>query len=76
MTLVWGRPLVDGAVVATAELGEVTVDQAPLVEGRFTLIAPDALPRRDARGAALRPRAASEVARESLYEDDGEDDEE
>ncbi len=75
MTLVWGRPLVDGAVVATAELGALTVDQAPLLEGRFTLIAPDQY-----RGATLEvrlfDRGGGEVARESLYEDDGEDDEE
>jgi hypothetical protein len=43
VTLVWGLPLVGGAVAATAELdGEVT-DQAPVVEGRFTLVAVDAV---------------------------------
>jgi hypothetical protein len=74
MTLVWGRPLVDGAAVVTAELADLTVDQGPVVEGRFTLIAPDAY-----RGATLEvrlfDRAGEEIARESLYEDDGEDEE-
>jgi hypothetical protein len=75
MTLVWGRPLVEGAVVVTAELSDITVDQAPLLEGRFTLIGPD-----DYRGAMLEvrlfDRRGDELARESLYTDDGEDDEE
>jgi hypothetical protein len=75
MTLVWGRPLVEGAVVVTAELSEITVDQSPLLEGRFTLIGPD-----DYRGAMLEvrlfDRRGDELARESLYTDDGEDDEE
>jgi hypothetical protein len=74
MTLVWGRPLVEGAVVATAELGDVTVDQAPLQEGRFTLIAPD-----DYRGATLEvrifDRAGEEIARESLYTETDDEDE-
>jgi hypothetical protein len=75
MTLVWGRPLIEGAVVVTAELSDITVDQAPLLEGRFTLIGPD-----DYRGAMLEvrlfDRRGDELARESLYTDDGEDDEE
>jgi hypothetical protein len=41
MTLVWGRPLVGGGRMVTAELGGVTVDQSELIEQRFTLIAPD-----------------------------------
>ena len=48
MTLVWGRPLVDGGAVVTAELADLAVDQCALVEGRFTLIAPD-----DYRGDTL-----------------------
>ncbi|MGZ6697373.1 MAG: hypothetical protein ACXVFL_17250, partial [Solirubrobacteraceae bacterium] len=48
MTLVWGRPMVDGGAVATAELADLAVDQCVLVEGRFTLIAPD-----DYRGDTL-----------------------
>ena len=42
MTLVWGRPMVEGSAVATAELANLAVDQCVLVEGRFTLLAPDA----------------------------------
>ena len=41
MTLVWGQALVSGGATATAELGETTVDQCTLTDGRFTLIAPD-----------------------------------
>ena len=74
MTLVWGRPLVDGGAVVTAELGDLAVDQCALVEERFTLLAPDGY-----RGATLACKlfdaAGEEIAQESLYEDDGEDDE-
>jgi hypothetical protein len=77
MTLVWGRALVTGGAVATAELGEQTVDQCTLVGDCFTLLAPD-----DFAGALLEVRlytqAGEEIARESLYDDsdDDEDDEE
>jgi len=43
VTLVWGRPLVRGAVAATAELEATTVDQEAISGERFTLIALDAL---------------------------------
>jgi hypothetical protein len=43
ITLVWGLPLVGGAVAATAELGGEVVDQAAIEEGRFTLVAVDAV---------------------------------
>ena len=43
VTLVWGRPLVRGAVAATAELEAETVDQEPISQDRFTLLALDAL---------------------------------
>ena len=43
VTLVWGRPLLRGAVAATAELAGRNVDQDPVSSGRFTLIALDAL---------------------------------
>ena len=69
MTLVWGRSLVEGGAVATAELGEHTVDQCALVDDRFTLLAPD-----DYADALLEVRLYSdggeELARESLYDDD------
>ena len=43
VTLIWGLPLVRGAVAATAELDGETIDQAPVHEGRFTLVAVDAV---------------------------------
>jgi hypothetical protein len=67
MTLVWGRPLVGGGRLATAELGPVTVDQCELVEQRFTLLAPDDY-RGDLLELALWGARAQELARESLYE--------
>ena len=78
MTLVWGRPLVSGGRVATAELADLAVDQCELVKERFTLIAPD-----DYRGDLLEIKLfdvkGRELARESLYsgdEEEGDDDEE
>jgi len=72
MTLVWGVPLIEGAAIATAELGgrvRVTVDQCEVVENRFTLIAPD-----DYGGDTLDVRVfdakGTELAVESLYEDE------
>jgi hypothetical protein len=73
VTLIWGLPLVRGAVAATAEIGDVLVDQAPVVEGRFTLVAADNL-----RGFGeplyldirLWDRELRELAAESLYVDD------
>ena len=71
MTLVWGTALVAGGAVATAELAALAVDQALLTEDRFTLIAPD-----DYRGDLLEirlwGRSGSELAHESLYEEDDE----
>ena len=43
VTLVWGTPLVRGALAATAELDREVVDQAPVVDERFTLVALDAV---------------------------------
>jgi hypothetical protein len=67
MTLVWGRPLLAGGKLVTAELGGVAVDQTALVQERFTLIAPD-----DYRGDLLEIKlwdgSARELASESLYE--------
>jgi len=73
MTLVWGRPMVDGAAIATAELADLAVDQCVLVESRFTLIAPDDY-RGDTLDVKLFDRRGNEVARESLYTDDEDDD--
>ena len=66
MTLVWGRPLVSGGRIVTAELADLAVDQCELVQERFTLIAPD-----DYRGDLLEIKLfdvkGRELARESLY---------
>lgn len=70
VTLVWGRPLVSGAVAAGAELEMETVDQEVVSDGRFTLIALDAL---EGYGdeiflqVKLWNRRAQELASESLY---------
>jgi hypothetical protein len=70
VTLVWGRPLVRGAVAATAELATETVDQEVVSDERFTLIALDAL---EGYGddvfleVKLWSRRAQELASESLY---------
>jgi len=71
VTLVWGRPLVRGAVAATADLDMETVDQEVVSDERFTLIALDAL-----KGygddvfmqVKLWSRRAQELATESLYD--------
>jgi hypothetical protein len=72
MTTIWGTPVIKGAMTAAAELGDVVVDQCTLVDGRFTLLAPDAY-----RGAtlavALYDSHGKELTRESLYSDDEED---
>jgi hypothetical protein len=72
MTLVWGRPLIDDGAVVCAELERVTVDQAVVEDERFTLLAPDAY-REDYLEIALYDQRGNQLARESLYEDDGED---
>ena len=72
VTLVWGRPLVRGAVAATAELDLETVDQEVVSDERFTLIALDAL---EGYGddvfmqVKLWSRRAKELASESLYDE-------
>jgi hypothetical protein len=70
VTLIWGRPLVRGAVAATAELEAETVDQEAISSERFTLVALDAL-----KGygddvfvqVKLWSRRAQELAVEGLY---------
>jgi hypothetical protein len=70
VTLVWGRPLVRGAVAATAVLEGETVDQELISQDRFTLIALDAM---EGYGdeifveVKLWSRRADELASESLY---------
>lgn len=75
MTLVWGRPLLGGGRMATAELAGVTVDQCELLEERFSLIAPDDY-REDLLEVALYGSRWQELARESLYAGDDEDEDE
>jgi hypothetical protein len=71
VTLVWGRPLVKGAVAATAELDMETVDQELISNSRFTLLALDAL---EGYGdeiylhVKLWNHRAQELAAESLYD--------
>lgn len=70
VTLVWGRPLIRGAVAATAELEAETVDQEVVSQDRFTLIGLDAL---EGYGdeifmeVKLWNRRAQPLASESLY---------
>jgi hypothetical protein len=74
MTLVWGIPLgaaANAGAIVTAELADLAVDQCLLIEGRFTLIGPDAY-RGDYLDIVLWSADGKPVARESLYEDDDE----
>jgi hypothetical protein len=72
VTLVWGLPLIRGAVAATAELDGEVLDQAPVTDGRFTLVAVDAV-----HGFGddlyleirLWDRGLREIASESLYDE-------
>jgi hypothetical protein len=73
ITLVWGRPLLSGGRIVTAELADLAVDQCELIEERFTLIAPDNY-RGDLLEIKLFDVKGRELARESLYA--GEEDEE
>ena len=75
VTLVWGVALTEGGAVATAELADLAVDQCELAEERFTLVAPDDY-RGDVLDVKLFDRRGRELASESLYEDEDEDEEE
>ncbi|MBA3808515.1 MAG: hypothetical protein H0X28_09015 [Solirubrobacterales bacterium] len=72
MTLVWGRPLVSGGRIVTAELADLAVDQCELLDERFTLIAPDDY-RKDLLEIKLFDIKGRELARESLYAGEDED---
>ncbi|HYM55327.1 MAG TPA: hypothetical protein VES97_08195 [Solirubrobacteraceae bacterium] len=74
MTLVWGRPLLSGGRIATAELADLVVDQCEVTEERFTLIAPDDY-RHDLLEIKLFDVKGRELARESLYAGDEEEEE-
>ncbi len=71
MTLVWGIPLVANGALATAELAHLAVDQCPVMEDRFTLVAPDAY-RGDFLDVRLWDGRGRELAVESLYDDEDE----
>lgn len=75
MTLVWGRPMVDGGVIVTAELAGLAVDQCHLDNGRFTLIAPDAY-RGDELDIKVFDQKGTQIAAESLYEEEDDEDDE
>jgi len=76
VTLIWGTPLIRGAIAATAELAGEVVDQAAVNEGRFSLIAVDAV---TGFGddvfldVKLWDRRLREIASESLYADEGDE---
>ena len=74
MTLVWGVPLVAEGQIVTAELADLVVDQCVVHDGRFTLVAPDDY-RSDFLEIKLWDGSEHELAAESLYVDDEEDDE-
>ena len=72
VTLVWGTPLVRGAKAATAELDAEVVDQTPISDERFTLIAVDAvkgLPDDLYLEVKLWSAQGQQLAAESLYEE-------
>jgi hypothetical protein len=72
MTLIWGVPLVRGAFAATAELEGEVLDQAAIEEGRFTLVAVDAVTGFGDElylKVHLWDRRLREVAAESLYDE-------
>jgi hypothetical protein len=73
VTLVWGVPLIAGGVVVTGELANLAVDQSSVIEERFTLIAPDDY-RGDYLEVKLWDRRGELLASESLYVDDGDED--
>jgi hypothetical protein len=74
MTLVWGRPLVSGGTLVTAELADLAVDQCGILDERFTLLAPDDYGQ-DLLEIKLFDASGRQLARESLYAGEDEQDE-
>ena len=71
VTLVWGTPMIRGAGAATAELDGEVLDQTPVSDERFTLIALDAVkgfPVDLFLEVSLWGSRNTELARESLYD--------
>jgi hypothetical protein len=73
MTLVWGVPMIPGGAMVTAELANLAVDQCELIDERFTLLAPDNY-RSDFLEVKLWDKRGEELAVESLYVDDDNED--
>ena len=74
VTLVWGTPLLPGAKAATAELDGEVVDQTPISDERFTLVALDAVkgfPDDLFLEVKIWSAQAQQLAAESLYEEAG-----
>jgi hypothetical protein len=72
VTLVWGTPLIPGANAATAELEAEVVDQTPITDERFTLIALDAVrgfPDELFLEIKIWSGQGQQLAAESLYEE-------
>jgi hypothetical protein len=72
VTLVWGTPLLPGAKAATAELDAEVVDQTPVTDERFTLIALDAVkgfPDELFLEIKIWSAQGQQLAAESLYEE-------
>ena len=72
VTLVWGTPLIPGAKAATAELEAEVVDQTPVSDERFTLIALDAVkgfPDELYLEVKIWSNQGQQLAAESLYEE-------
>lgn len=80
VTLIWGTPLVRGALAATAELAGEVIDQAAVNDGRFSMIAVDAVHGFEDTDIYLEvklwDRRLREIASESLYAEDDEDESE
>lgn len=72
VTLVWGTPLVRGASAATAELDAEVMDQTPVTDERFSLIAVDAVkgfPDELYLEVKIWSAQGQQLAVESLYEE-------
>ena len=72
MTLVWGVAMVPGGSLVTGELANLAVDQCELLDERFTLVAADNY-RQDYLEIKLWSGRGQELAHESLYVEDDED---
>ena len=72
ITLVWGTPLIPGARAATAELDTEVVDQTPVTDERFTLVALDAVkgfPDELYLEVKIWSEQGQQLAAESLYDE-------